>query len=156
MTTRTLLMTLMVATLACGAALGETKVTTSDGTVTKVIKGDGTMTIEVRVTADDSRGVWLGVRIMPVPAPLAAHLKSGPGGVMVGNLVKDSPAHTAGLKRYDVIVGIDGKDVNDGPALIKAISGHKAGDKVKIAVVQKGKTKTVPVVPLRLTRAPSL
>jgi len=153
MTTRTLLVTLMTAALACGAALGETKVITNTGAVSKVIKSDGTMTVEVRMEAGAPKGPWLGVRIMPVPAPLAAHLKSGGAGVMVGNLVKDSPAHKAGLKRYDVIVGVDGRDVKDGPALIEAIRAHKAGDKVALAVVKKGRKKTVPVVLAKPVRA---
>lgn len=146
MTTRRLLVALMAVVLACGAALGETQVITKTGAVSKTIKGDGTMVVEVHVGDVAGKGPWLGVRIMPVPDALAAHIKTGQAGVMVGNLVKDSPAHKAGLKRYDVIVGIDGKDVKDGPALMKAVRDHKAGDKVALAVVKKGRKKTVPVV----------
>ena len=136
MTKRTLLTMLMTAAMACGIASGETKVKTADGTVT----------IDVRVDVSKGETGWLGVRIMPVPPALAAHLQTKSAGVMVGNLVKDSPAHKGGLKRYDVIVGIDGKPVANGPALVQAVRAHKAGDKVNLSVVSSGRKRTVPVV----------
>ncbi len=140
MNMRTLLTTCLAAAVTCGVALGETEV--------KV--GDPAVTIDVRVGPDApdkaATGGWLGVRIMPIPAPLAAHLKTRGAGVMVGNLVEGSPAHKAGLKRYDVIVAMDGKAVEDGPALVKAVRGHKAGQKVALSVIQKGTKKTVAVV----------
>ena len=135
MTKRTLLTMLMTAALACGIASGETKVNL----------GDATVTIDVRVGGAKADGGWLGVRIMPVPAPLAAHLKTKDTGVMVGNLVKDSPAHKAGLRRYDVIVGMDGKAVENGPALVKGVGDHKAGDKVDLSIIRKGGKMTLQV-----------
>jgi len=136
MTKRTLVTMLLTAVLGCGIASGETKVRL----------GDGTVRVEVRLDDDQTDGGWLGVRIMPVPAALAAHLKTEGKGAMVGNLVEDGPAHKAGLKRYDVIVGMGGKAVADGEALVKAVRGHKAGDKIALSVIQKGRKTTVQVV----------
>ena len=138
MSKRTLLTTLMVTALASGIASGQTVVKS----------GDGTIRVEVRVSAADEKGGggWLGVRIVPVPPPLAAHLKTRTAGVMVGNLVKDGPAHKAGLERYDVIVAVDGKAVEDGSALVKAIGALKPGRKVDLAVVRKARKTTLQVV----------
>ena len=139
MKTRTLLTTCLAAVLACGVAFGEAEVKVGEGTVTIDVRGGGDAPDKA------AAGGWLGVRIMPVPAPLAAHLKTQGAGVMVANLVVGSPAHKAGLKRYDVIVAMDGKAVEDGAALVRAVRGHKAGDKVALSVIQKGLKKTVPV-----------
>jgi len=137
----TLLTMLMVVATACAIASGETFVKTS--------KGDGKATVVVTATASSASsdgGGWLGVRIMPIPAPLAAHLKTGNAGAMIANLVKSSPAHKAGLKRYDVIVGLDDDDVKDGPGLIKAVRRRKAGEKVNLSVIRKGRKTNKPIV----------
>jgi len=149
MTIRTLVAILAVAAMSCAIASGET--------VTKTYKGGVTVSSspEVKVSVSSSShkptprgsgGGWLGVRMSPVPAPLAAHLKSKSMGAMVANLVKDSPAHKAGIKRYDVIVGVDDGPIKDGRGLIKAVSGRKPGDKVKLWVIRNGEKTQVPVV----------
>lgn len=142
MTMRTLLTTLTALALTCAIASGETFVTTVPGTVT--IRG--TVTIKDSTGDQADGGGWLGVRIMPVPPALAAHLKTKAAGAMVGNLIKDAPAHKAGLKRYDVIVSVGDKAVHDGQALIKAVRSHKPGQNVLLGVVRKGRKKSVSVV----------
>jgi hypothetical protein len=90
-------------------------------------------------------GGWLGVRISPVPRPLAIHLKSGNAGAMVANVVKGSPAHESGIKQYDVIVGVNKDAIKDAHGLIKAISSRKPGDNVTLRVIQKGEDTQIPV-----------
>ena len=142
MTIRTLVTILAVAAMSCAIASGETVVKTGDGGVS--------VSVSVSSSADSphhaSGGGWLGVRMSPVPAPLAAHLKSKSAGAMVANLVKGSPAHKAGIKQYDVIVGLDDVAIKDGPGLIEAVSGRKPGDKVKLWVMRKGEKTQVPLV----------
>lgn len=55
------------------------------------------------------QGAFIGVRLSPVPASLAAHV--GEGGLLVTNVVADSPADQAGLQRYDIILEFDGVPV---------------------------------------------
>jgi hypothetical protein len=55
------------------------------------------------------QGAFIGVRLSPVPASLAAHV--GEGGLLVTNVVADSPADLAGLQRYDIILEFDGEPV---------------------------------------------
>ncbi|MDP6635496.1 MAG: PDZ domain-containing protein [Phycisphaerae bacterium] len=139
MTIRTVAIILTAAVLSCGIAQGETVVKT----------GDGAVTVSVSSSAAPDRpgphGGWLGVRISPVPAPLAAHLLSKDIGAMVANLVKDSPAHKAGVKQYDVIVGLDKGPVKDGQSLIKTLRNRKAGQKIKLWVMREGKKIQIPV-----------
>jgi len=140
MNIKTITAILATAVLFCGVASGQTVVTSDDGTVTISVSSSAS----TDKPAGRNRG-WLGVRISPVPAPLAAHLISKDAGTLVANLVKDSPAHKAGVKRFDVIVGLNDTPVKDGPGLIKQLSEQKAGDKVKLWLMRKGKKISVPI-----------
>jgi len=111
----------------------------------------------------DLRGFMPGLR----PAPSAAERRLGaelvaPGealadqldlprgrGLVVGRLAADSPAAKAGLKRYDVLVELNGKPVQRRPgALDKLLADVKAGGAVDAVVVRKGKKETVKGVTL--------
>jgi hypothetical protein len=77
------------------------------------------------------------VTVGPVPAALAAHI--GGKGVMVRNVVVDSPADRAGIAQYDVLAAVDGKAVASVGGLIRAIAAHEPGAEVALDVIHKGK-----------------
>lgn len=85
--------------------------------------------------------VWLGVRITPVPAPLAAHL--GARGVMVGNVVVGSPADTVGLQQYDVITQVGDASVNAPGELLHTLASYAAGDTLTLRIIRQGRESTV-------------
>ncbi|MCP4377890.1 MAG: PDZ domain-containing protein [bacterium] len=114
-------------------------------TVLMVMMSAAMVSGETVAKAQSTDKGWLGVRISPVPSALAAHLKTKGAGVLVSNLIKGSPAHTAGIKQYDVIVGLDDNAIASGPALLKALSGLKSGDKVKLSVIQNGEKTQIPI-----------
>lgn len=72
-----------------------------------------------------------------------------PVGVYINEVVKDSPAEKAGLKRGNIIVGIDATKTETIDDLISALSYKKAGEtiKLKIKVLEKGEyvSKTLSV-----------
>ncbi|MCH7721476.1 MAG: PDZ domain-containing protein [Planctomycetes bacterium] len=88
---------------------------------------------------DDDGAGWLGVHLTEVPAPLSAQLGLEGKGVMVGNVVEDSPAEAAGLRRWDVIVSLDGRSVSDDRAqLVERIRGFSEGTDVDLTVIRNG------------------
>ncbi|WNC14810.1 trypsin-like peptidase domain-containing protein [Brevibacillus brevis] len=74
-------------------------------------------------------------------------------GVVIQNEVgKFSPAGQAGLRQYDVIVKMDGKDINNGAQLRKYLTlDKKPGDSVEITYYRDGFKKTTSV---KLTKSP--
>ena len=92
------------------------------------------------------RGAWLGVRLSPVPPPLRAHLGLRDKGVMIDNIVEDSPADKAGLEQFDVIVSLDGEDVSDDVAdFIEAVRKSSPGDKLKLGLLRRAAQRKVTV-----------
>ncbi len=86
---------------------------------------------------------WLGIRLSPVPAVLRRHLDIE-GGLMVANLLKDSPADKAGLDRYDLIVAVDGQAVEGEPGpFARTIQAKKPGDPVRLTIYHRGRKKDV-------------
>lgn len=85
--------------------------------------------------------VWLGVRITPVPAPLAAHL--GTPGVMVANVYEGSPADQAGLEQYDVIVRLGAQEISEPAALTKAIAQAEPGQSVTLSVIRQAARREI-------------
>ncbi|MBI4579043.1 MAG: PDZ domain-containing protein, partial [Planctomycetes bacterium] len=91
-------------------------------------------------------GAWLGVELAPVPAALASHLKLGTTGVMIRNIVKDSPADRAGLDRYDVIVQLDGKPIADGhKGFVQHVRDKKPGDPLEMLYYRGGEERSTSV-----------
>lgn len=75
-------------------------------------------------------------------------------GVVIRNEVgKFTPAGQAGLRQYDVIVKMDGKDINNGAQLRKFLTlNKKPGDTVEITFYRDGFKKTANV---KLTKVPN-
>lgn len=90
---------------------------------------------------------WLGVYVQDITKDIkeAMDLKSKRG-VLVRDVVEDSPADEAGIKREDVILIFDGKKVDDSEELIRLVRRTSPGDKVELAVVRDGKERNISVI----------
>jgi serine protease Do len=64
-------------------------------------------------------------------------------GVLLERLEKEGPAMDAGMKLGDIIVKVNGKDVNTQSAFEEELSYHYPGDKVSITVLRNDKPQTV-------------
>ncbi len=92
-------------------------------------------------SAGDTPGTWLGIRMSPVPRPLAAHLDTP--GVMVANVVRESPADAAGLQQFDVITQLNGKPVASPEDLVNALKDLPVGQTVTLTLFRKAASQQV-------------
>lgn len=103
--------------------------------------------------ATAGRGVRLGVVPERVPDALAEQLDLSKGqGVLLAQVIKDTPAEKAGLKANDILLSIGGKEVGDPAALSRVLGDLKSGESLDAVVIRKGKKVTVKGV--RLADAP--
>ncbi|TNE50783.1 MAG: Do family serine endopeptidase [Bacteroidetes bacterium] len=92
------------------------------------------------------RGV-LGVMIRTVDGNLKQEKDLGvTSGAYVDSLLENSAAGAAGIKPGDVIVSVDGVDIDGSPKLQEVIARHRPGDKVQIKVDRSGKSRTISVM----------
>jgi len=100
----------------------------------------------VAVADEATAGGWLGVQLGEVPPPLVSHLGLTDSGVIVQNIVKDSPADRAGLQRWDVVTHVDGQAIPaSSTVLADAVQSKNAGAAVTLAVRRGGQETSVPV-----------
>ncbi len=79
--------------------------------------------VDASTSSTEPSGPWIGVGIVPVPAVLRSHLSVDDGvGVVVEQVVPDSPADKAGLRLHDVLTAVDGKPIVGPSTLISAIT----------------------------------
>ena len=87
---------------------------------------------------------WLGVEAQAITPQIARALElDDTRGVVVVGVVRDGPAHRAGLQPGDVIVAIDGEKITEARQALLAISSRKPGNRVKLEVLRDGKTLTL-------------
>ncbi|MBR5913209.1 MAG: trypsin-like peptidase domain-containing protein [Selenomonadaceae bacterium] len=90
---------------------------------------------------------YLGVKLFDKPtAARYGYSLSIDKGVYIFQVELGSSADRAGLQRDDVILSIDGRDVNSVSEARAAINTHKVGDTIKITYVRDRTTHTVEVV----------
>ena len=65
--------------------------------------------------------------------------------MLISNVIKDSPAEQAGLKRNDVIVEFDGKPVADMQKFRIRVADTEVGRKVPMVVLRDGKRVSVAI-----------
>lgn len=87
---------------------------------------------------------WLGVEAHAVTPSIAKAIDMPkPAGVIVAGVMRNGPAHKAGLTPGDVVLEIDDKIISDGRDALAAISRHKPGSQLKLKIFRKGETLTV-------------
>lgn len=82
---------------------------------------------------------FLGVEYVIVTEDLSV-LRQLPQGAFIQRVVEGTPAEEAGLKAGDIIVKIDGKDINEQKTLAQVIRSHKVGDRLVLTIDRNGET----------------
>lgn len=89
---------------------------------------------------------WLGVSIQDLSPELAAQFGiTETKGVLVSDVMEDSPAKKAGFERADVIVEFDGKPMDSPTHLRNAVAQTPLGKKVSIKLIRDKKPKVLDV-----------
>ena len=96
--------------------------------------------------SDDNESGFLGVDMYDLTDGLREYFDvEDDEGVLIVNVIEDSPAEKAGFKSGDIIVKVDKRVIEDSDDLRKAISKHEPDEKVKIEYIRNKKksSKTV-------------
>lgn len=104
-------------------------------------------TIEEQLKADGkvSRG-YLGLYAQDVTPEFAELLGlKKPGGIVISQVEKDSPADKAGLRGHDVILEIDGKKVESYDVFRNEVAMLRPGSRVQLHLLRDGKAEDVAV-----------
>ncbi len=91
---------------------------------------------------------WVGVQVRTVDSELARYLGLDKAeGAVIDGVIAGSPAESAGLREWDVIVEFNGKKISGADELVEAIKNTQAGQKVSISIIRKRQLSqlTVPV-----------
>lgn len=89
---------------------------------------------------------YLGVTIQNVDPDMAKAfgLNQG-GGALIANVSPGGPADKAGVKRGDIVLGLNGHDVTDASDLSLRISELAPGDVAKLTIVRNGQKQQIGV-----------
>ena len=103
-------------------------------------------TLQDLITYGKINKPWLGIWYQELNEELASSLKLADAeGVIVTDVLSNSPAQKAGLKRGDVIKEINGKKLSADVSLAEEVSKMKIGDKVTLFVARGEQKLYVPV-----------
>jgi len=97
---------------------------------------------------------WLGARLQAVTPEIAESLNlKRPSGALVASLVPNSAAARAGLRVSDLIVSIDGQDVDDPNGFDYRFATKPLGGQTKLGILRGGREQSLSVA---LETAPEL
>lgn len=86
----------------------------------------------------------LGVTISAVPPVLRTQLSIPEGeGVVVEEVLPDTPAARLGLRRHDVILSVNGTPVSGAPQIRSAIEAVKEGGALALRILRGGKAEEI-------------
>jgi serine protease Do len=86
---------------------------------------------------------WFGIVIQEVSDSDAKDLDLASGGAMIMKVEENSPAQKAGLKRYDVIVAINGRTVKSAAELQMEIANSNPGDEIEVTIFRNRDKQTL-------------
>lgn len=155
---------LMVAlVLGVGAVAQAQNEAKSDGKVVRIGRSDGDEAKPKLPAPDENPGDHVGPQRMQMPkywigllggaitpdSPLRAHLDLPENaGLIVANIVPESPAAKAGLKKHDILLKANDKDLHEMQDLVELVmsEGPKKG-KITLEVLRHNKRENVYLTP---------
>jgi len=91
----------------------------------------------------------VGIVLSPLTPPIVRQLglPEGTKGVLVGNVLPDSPAAKAGIEQGDVIIGFAGDKVIDSASFRLKVATSEVSKPYQLAYLRDGKPRTTSIVP---------
>ncbi|MBN1845422.1 MAG: PDZ domain-containing protein [Sedimentisphaerales bacterium] len=96
--------------------------------------------------ASESQRPYIGVRLDPNPLPnlLRKHLRlTEDQGLLIYNILLDSPADKAGLEPDDIIIAFQGKPVGQYDEFVDRIRQAGVNANVKLEIIHEGERRTI-------------
>ena len=90
---------------------------------------------------------WMGVAIQEITPALAKSFKlpEHRKGVLISDVNENGPSHAAGVKRGDVVVAFNGKDIQSVSQLRNLVARTMVGKDALVKVLRDGKEQTIAV-----------
>ncbi len=109
------------------------------------VPGKGISPLILREFASGDRG-YLGVKLQDLNEQLGEYFGVADGeGVLISEVIEDSPAAEAGLKAGDVVIKLDDKPIADTPEIYEFMAERKKGDEVTVTVLREKRERNVTV-----------
>jgi serine protease Do len=87
---------------------------------------------------------WLGLSAQDMTSEAAKNLAiEFRRGALIGDVVKGGPAERAGIKKNDIVIAFQGKDITNAAMLRNEISLSPIGKDVRIAILRAGKRQEI-------------
>lgn len=143
-----------IATLAVGAAWLQNAAVVADeaeeeGRIVEITPNNDPVQVETEeAEADAEPAYWIGIQGAPITSDvLRTHLQlGGDVGVVVERVMPDSPAAKAGLRKHDILIGVNKESIGDLSLLQKAVAeGH--GKPIDLKVIRLAKEEKITVTP---------
>ena len=108
---------------------------------------------QLREKGEVTRG-WLGVSIQDVPNDLAEYFGiKDHRGALVADVVPGDPADAAGIRPKDIIVELNGQNIENSRDLLRIVAGLNVDRMVGVKVLRNGKLKNFEVKVARRNKA---
>ena len=89
---------------------------------------------------------WLGVTIQSINEEIAGGMGLDTAqGALVARIVEDSPADDAGFKEQDIVLALNGEDVEDATDLTRKVGDLEAGSRARFDILREGRTRKLTV-----------
>lgn len=83
---------------------------------------------------------WLGVEVQELTPQLARSFNfKNSRGIVIAGLLRNGPAHIAGMQPGDIVTEVEGIPVQNGRITMNQIAQKRPGDRIKITVFRTGK-----------------
>lgn len=121
----------------------------AEGRIIQVAPDPGPVAQEADEPAQQMPAYWIGLLGGPVSDELRAHLElPAEQGILVREVVSDSPAAQAGIQQYDILLRAGGDELTDMQDLVNhVVEAGEAEGEVELELIRRGRQETVKVAP---------